>query len=123
MLKNMLIIIFILVLLGMGAYLLWPQKKVSSVRDALTKSTSFECDYIDEEGFQTKGYIKNGAIRTDFTAKNVEDSGSTIMVNKKIYIWWIQEKRGFSMDLAEAAAKGKTNEGMAQINNMINGLD
>lgn len=67
----------------------------SSIKDALSKSLSLECSFTDEQGRQTKSYIKNGAVRADFTGANANESGSVIMKDKKIYFWNAQG--GFMM--------------------------
>lgn len=72
----------------------------SSIKDALSKSVSLECNFTDEEGRQTKSFVKAGAVRADFTAKNPEESGSVIMKDKKMYFW--NKKMGFMMDLSNA---------------------
>ncbi len=79
----------------------------SSIKDALTKSVSLECSFVDEQGKQTKSYIKNGAVRVDFTGKTSEQSGSTIMKDKKMYFWNTSQKTGFMMELTDAQMKGE----------------
>lgn len=71
----------------------------SSIKDALSKSLSLECNFSDQEGRQTKSFIKNGAVRADITAPKAEDSGSVIVKDKKIYFW--NSKGGFMMEMPE----------------------
>ena len=39
----------------------------TSIQDALSRSLSLECTFTDDNGRQTKTYMKAGAVRTDFT--------------------------------------------------------
>lgn len=108
------IIAVVLVLLLAGAvavYLMGGKDKMSkdgvmqegnaftSIRDALSKSISLECELTDSEGRNTKAYIKNGAVRADMTDPDPNNSGSVIMKDKKIYIW--NGKEGFMMELPD----------------------
>ena len=83
----------------------------TSIKDALSKSLSLECMFTDEDGRQTKAYVKAGAVRSDFTGKIANESGSVIMKDKKIYFWNAQG--GFMMEVPEetpAAGEPTTKE-------------
>ncbi len=111
--KNILIGLVVLILVGAGAgYVVMSKKGVpgipasttsgnvfTSIKDALSKSLSLECTFTDESGRQTKAYMKAGAVRSDFTGKTANESGSVIMKDKKIYFWNAQG--GFMMEAPE----------------------
>lgn len=59
----------------------------SSIKDALSKSVSLQCDYTDDSGRKTIAYIKAGAVRSDYTGKTAQESGSIIIKDKKMYFW------------------------------------
>ncbi len=69
----------------------------TSIKDALAKAISLECDFSDQTGHQTKSYIKNGAIRADITAADPKQSGSVIIKDQKMYFW--NSVGGFTMDV------------------------
>ncbi len=74
---------------------------VTSIKDALTKSVSMECEY--EEGTtKTKAWIKNGAIRADVVSEDEQSNGSFIMKDKdkKMYFW--NEKEGYVMTIPDS---------------------
>lgn len=71
----------------------------TSIKDALSKSLTLECNFTDEDGRQTKSYVKNGAIRADFTAGKPEDSGSVIIRDKKMYMW--NGSQGFMLEIPD----------------------
>ncbi len=73
----------------------------TSIRDALSRSISLECEITDSQGRTTKAYIKNGAVRADMEAQNPEDSGSMIMKDKMIYAW--NGTQGFTMQIPDEA--------------------
>ncbi|MFA6006024.1 MAG: hypothetical protein WC775_06120 [Patescibacteria group bacterium] len=72
----------------------------SSIKDALSKSLSLECTFTDAAGRKTVSYIKNGAVRGNFTGKTAQESGGMIMKDKKMYVW-TGENTGFTMDLTD----------------------
>lgn len=72
----------------------------SSFKDLLSKNTSVECNYTDEQGRQTKSYIKNGSVRVDMVAANPQDGGSVILKDKTMYVWG-GEKEGFMMTISD----------------------
>ncbi len=59
----------------------------SSIKDALSKSVSLTCDFTDEKGNHVQTNIKNGAVRADITSDDPQNSGSTIIKDKKMYFW------------------------------------
>lgn len=59
----------------------------SSIKDALTRSLSLECSFTTPSGVQTKAYIKNGKVRSDVTGKTPNETGSAIIMDKKMYFW------------------------------------
>lgn len=112
------VVVLLLVILGIGAYKFLIAGKSSvgtsstqqgnvftSIKDALSKSVSLQCDFTDEAGRKTTGYIKAGAIRADIIAKTAEESGSVIIKNNKMYFW--NSKEGMELDLSETGDKTK----------------
>lgn len=116
--RNLLIAgaVVILIILGAGALMFMNKNKstntlpeasntdqkpnvISSIRDALTGGVSIECAFSDEQGRTTKSYIKNGMVRADITSTKPEESGSTIVKDKKIYFW--NSKGGFVMEIPD----------------------
>ncbi len=96
----------------------------SSIKDALSKSLSLECSFTDTEGRQTKSYVKNGAVRADITAPKVEDSGSVIVKDKKIYFW--NSKGGFMMEVPETtpgAGQPSGTGSQAQAGNVLDTME
>ncbi len=77
---------------------------VTSIKDALTKSVSLECEYVDAQNVKSKYYIKNGAIRADMESSDPEQTGSMIMKDRKIYSW--KGKEGFMMEIPESKDEG-----------------
>ena len=108
------IIVVVLLLLGVGGYFVIQRSSnpamnsnsaggnpFTSIQDALSRSLSLECTFVDDEGRQTKTYIKAGAVRTDFTGATTEESGSMVMKNKKLYTWTNAKKEGFMMEVPD----------------------
>ncbi len=79
---------------------------VTSIKDALTKSVSLECEYTDAQNVKAKYFIKNGAIRADMESSDPEQTGSMIMKDKAIYSW--KGKEGFVMHLPESKDEGES---------------
>lgn len=77
----------------------------SSIKDALSRSMSLECTYTDDSGRKSVTYIKNGAVRSDFTAENTAQSGSMIMKDNKMYFW--NGKEGMMMEFDPSAMTGE----------------
>lgn len=73
----------------------------TSIKDAISKSLSLQCTFVDEQGRQTKTYIKNGAVRADYTGQTNDQSQSVVMKDKKVYFWNPTTKEGFVMDIPE----------------------
>lgn len=67
----------------------------SSIKDALSKSLSLQCEYSDESGRKTMVYIKGGAIRSNVSGKTAQESGSSIVKDGKLYFW--NSKEGIMM--------------------------
>jgi hypothetical protein len=131
--KNLIIaaVVIILIALGAAGYLLMNQNQApaqtesstsipqeqntdvfSTIKDALSKSLSLQCEFTDEEGRKTVSYIKNGQVRADITSSKPEESGSVIVKDKKMYFW--NSRGGFTMeftdemmDSAESSAQGQ----------------
>ena len=78
----------------------------STIKDALSKSVSLECEYPDPQGTTTKVWIKNGAIRSDMNGTADQGAGSMIMKDKKMYIW--NNKEGIVMELDDKKTSGDT---------------
>lgn len=108
-------VIVLLILMGIGAFVLGNKQNtpatvqnvaqnnpsptsgnvITSIKDALANSQSLECTYADDKGTTNVAYIKNGAIRSDFTGTTPQESGSVIMKDNKMYFW--NGKTGFMM--------------------------
>ena len=110
--KNIVIIIVVILLIGGGVFLFMNNQQspltpssstnaITSIKDVLQQSQSISCNYTDERGRESKVYIKNGAVRSDYTSSSVEDTGSAIIKNNTMYVW--NGKEGFIMELPEAS--------------------
>lgn len=96
----------------------------TSIKDALSKSLSLECSFTDETGRQTKAYMKAGAVRSDFTGKTPEESGSVIMKDKKMYFWNAQG--GFMMEVPDVTPEPgapETKETPAGVGDVVGTLE
>lgn len=106
------VVVVLLALLGFGAFKFLKKgastmvpggsqsgNVFTSIKDALSKSVSLQCDYSDANGIKTTAYIKAGAIRSDTTGKTPEESGSAIIKDKKMYFW--NSQGGFTMDFKD----------------------
>ncbi|HSX40001.1 MAG TPA: hypothetical protein VLF68_00100 [Candidatus Saccharimonadales bacterium] len=93
-----------------------------SIKDALSKSVSLQCDFTDETGRKTVSYIKNGAIRADVTGQTAQENGSVIMKDNKMWVW--NGQTGFMMDLS-SADKGNAgqNQAVSQQEEVMNSLE
>ena len=133
--KNLIIgAVVLLVLGGAGWYFLKGQNKssqnvgtnaITSIKDALSKSVSLECDYKDENGQGSKSYIKNGAVRVDVISDDPEKAASIIMKDKKMYSW-TGKKEVCVMELPDEAVEkpvGSVNEGSTQQANLMADLE
>lgn len=107
------IIVVVLLLLGVGGYFFTKKSSNSaltsgakktvtspftSIQDALSKSLSLQCTFTNDQGQKTKTYIKAGAVRVDYTGATADESGGTIVKDKKIYSWTNSNKEGFMME-------------------------
>lgn len=88
---------------------------VGSIKDVLMGGASFQCEFTDEDGNQTKSYIKAGKVRTDTIAVDSQQSGSAIMRDKTMYFW--NGKQGMKMtfdqniaEMSEEAVEEYSNE-------------
>lgn len=117
--------VIIVILLGVGGYMVLGKSKtapsssntqtqkentnaITSIQDAIAKSMTLTCDYTTPEGTTVKAYIKGGKIRSDVVGKTANDSGSAIIMGKKVYFWNAQG--GFMMDMPDITvtpAKGQ----------------
>jgi len=132
--KNVIIgVVGLIVLGGVVAYFLKGQNAsttgsnaFTSIKDALSKSVSLECNYSDKDGKQSKSYIKNGAVRVDMkNSQNPDESASIIMKDKKMYSW-TAKKIGFMMDLPEEEMDNPevaVSEGSEQKEDIISDLE
>jgi len=132
--KNTLIIVIVILILAGGAFWYFkgqqmgPQSNViTSIKDSLSKSVSLECNYTDEQGRTSKSSIKNGEIRSDYTGKTTQESGSIIVTGKKMYMW-TPDKQGFMLDIPQvtetpAAGNGATGQGLSQKDNLMSDLE
>lgn len=118
--KNLVPVVIILLLLGVGGYLFMNSQKTkpsttvttqgttqqggnifTSIQDALSKSLSLKCDYPnpDGKGGTVTSYIKNGAVRVSSIAMGTEGNGSVIMKDNKMWIWDDVKKTGMTLTL------------------------
>ena len=103
MVSKILIPIFIILFVGMIAFILWPknvlllQKKtpVISLKSALNTAQEIACAYVDADGLTTKTYTKAGMLRSDFTGKSPADAGGVLIRDGKTYVWWTKDKQGY----------------------------
>lgn len=97
----------------------------TSIKDALSKSLSLKCEFADASGRQTTSYVKNGAVRADFTAAKAEESGSVIIKDKIMYFW--NSQGGWKSDVPEEQTLPQAREdlpsGQAQGANIVDSLE
>ncbi|OGH18601.1 MAG: hypothetical protein A2868_02450 [Candidatus Levybacteria bacterium RIFCSPHIGHO2_01_FULL_40_15b] len=95
----------------------------TSIQDALSKSLSLKCEYTDTNGIKATAYIKNGAVRADTTSPNVNESGSVIMKDKKMYFWNAQG--GFMMEIPDVTPEPGSSapKEASQAENIMKDLD
>lgn len=120
--KKFLPILIVLLFLGGGGYYLYSTKlapKVGtqqsggvfgSIKDALSKSLSLQCNFTNDDGTQIAAYMKAGAVRVDSEGKTQEQSGSYIMKDKKLYFWQKGAKEGTSMEFTEPSVTPEKTE-------------
>lgn len=107
--KNLVVVIVLALLIIAGGLYYYQKSKDSSpsptgngdsasflnIKDALNKKISLVCEF-EEDGYQVKSYIKNGAVRVSSTYSDSDNQpGEMIMVGNKMYIWDIKTKEGF----------------------------
>lgn len=120
--KKFVFVLLALLLLGVGGYYLYSKsgQKMTrtekaggvfgSIKDALSKSLSLQCEFTDDRGVATVAYVKAGAVRVNTTGKTAEESGYFIMKDKKLYFWQKGSKEGTLMTMSDekvTAAPGK----------------
>lgn len=125
--KQILIVLALVLLVGGGAFFAISSSKkgtpasnssnpvgntFSSIKDALSKSVSLQCNFTDETGRKTTSYIKNGAVRADIEAQKAEESGSVIVKDKKMYFW--NKTSAFMMDLSATEVTGTPGASQAE---------
>ena len=115
------VLVVLLLLVGGGIYLATQTKKetpkenntnvknqqegkedvFTSIKDALSKSLSLECTYKDEDGIETKTYVKAGAVRVDATKAGGGDEAysQVIFKDNKMYSWNPMTKKGIMFEL------------------------
>lgn len=121
--KKFALVLLVLLLLGGGGYYLYSKSGqklpgteqsggvFGSIKDALSKSLSLQCEFTDDQGVATVAYMKAGAVRVNTTGKTTEESGSFIMKDKKLYFWQKGSKEGTLMTMSDekvTVAPGKT---------------
>lgn len=103
----------------------------TSIKDALSKSVTLECNYTDDQGRVSKTFIKNGAIRSDYIGKTEDESGSVIVSGKKMYMW-TPKKEGFTFEIPDvtpepnvspAAGTGTSGQGLSQKEDLMSNLE
>lgn len=142
------VVALFLILLGVGAYMLGGNRTntqttvqnvaqnnpsptsatiVTSIKDALAKSQSLQCTYTDANGVSTVVYIKSGAIRTDYTGKTAQESGSVIMKDNKMYSWNGKQGMMMTFDISklESVTPGaqKVTPGQKDPNEVVGNLE
>jgi hypothetical protein len=117
--KNVVIAIVVVLVLGAGAAFFFQNQNksgvnnaVTSIKDSLSKAVSMECAYTNSAVGESKTYIKNGAIRSDYAGQKADQGGSVILTDKKIYMW--QGKEGIVMDIPETTGTPEQAQGQAQ---------
>ncbi len=80
----------------------------TTIKDALSKSVSLQCSFTDENNLRSKTFIKNGAVRSDYSGATPEESGSMIMKDNTLYIWNAKNE-GFKMTV-DTQAQGQVQQ-------------
>ncbi|KKQ23729.1 MAG: hypothetical protein US40_C0007G0043 [Candidatus Roizmanbacteria bacterium GW2011_GWC2_37_13] len=129
--KNTLVVIVLLALLGVGGYFylssrgMMPKAPVgtggaqsggnvfTSIKDALSKSLSLKCVYKDENGVETTTYIKGGAVRVMMqSGGDPNQPNNIIMKDMRMHMWSDASKTGFVYTL-EKSGTDETTSGQA----------
>lgn len=111
--KNIIPVVVILVLLGVGGYYFMSSGKqpakiglptapvFTSIKDALSKSMSLKCEYPDptNKGLVITSYIKNGAVRVGNFTMTDKNKGNAIIKNNQMWVWNEGEKTGMLISL------------------------
>ena len=99
------IIIGVVLLLLIGGFWFFNNKSSdvsssdSDTFDIFAQNMSVTCTYKDDEGRSATTYVKNGAVRSDYTGATDENSGSVILKDKTMYTWSGTE--GYMMKLSD----------------------
>lgn len=133
--KNIIPVVVILILLGVGGYYFMSSGKLStkvgspaapvnqqigssvfsSIKDALSKSMSLKCEYPDPV---TKGtvtsYIKNGAVRVGNFTLTDKNKGNAIIKNNQMWVWNEGEKTGMIISLKTEKTQEQTEKDQQQ---------
>ena len=125
--KKIVPVVIILILLAFGGYFYMKSKKAvpgqekalvktdsvapgnifTSIKDALAKSLTLQCNFKDEQGVQTTTYIKGGAVRVAMAESADKKQPNNVLIkDKKMYMWNDTDKTGFSYTMAEPAVTG-----------------
>ena len=98
---------------------------ISSIKDALTRGLSLECNFTTASGTKTHAYIKNGMIRSDVTGKTALESESVIIKDKKIYFWNAASAMMMEIpDISVTPVKGKSAASLSdQQKNVMDSLE
>lgn len=120
--KNILLIVLVLAVLGAGAYFVSRSKNLlpkspsetavkpgikkenvfTSIQDALSKSLSLKCVYQDDQGLKTTSYIKAGSVRVTMeSTKDKSQPNNIIIKDKKMYMWSDADKTGFIISVKD----------------------
>jgi len=131
------IVVIILVLLGIGYFLVSSKKNESSekvgeggsvqvqkeqgniftsIKDAIAKSMSLKCEYPDEKGNKVISYIKGKNIRVVGYATTQENgtNGNFLMREDKMYVWDDKTKKGSVITLNVEQITGAAQEANKQ---------
>ncbi|MCX6744675.1 MAG: hypothetical protein NTX82_04085 [Candidatus Parcubacteria bacterium] len=123
--KKLLILVFAVVLLagcGKQAQTNQAEKKdvFTSIRDAITRSITLRCDYVDPtDSATTITYIRGQMIRMmtgDNTDGSVNFNG--LIKDTKFYIWSKDSKQGAVMDLSTLQDSSDMKMGQTQIHSV-----
>ena len=89
----------------------------TSIKDALSKSLSLECQFKNDtadQKFDVIAYIKNGAVRMSTKAEGKEGASEMILKDKKLYIWGSKEG-AFVMDLPDGGQNANSADTLAEL--------
>lgn len=129
--KIFVIMLFVILLSGCGAKNGAKEDKnlFTSIKDAISKSITLKCDYVDEEGNKAIVYLKGKVVRMESEA--VIGEGQTqkiysLIKDNKFYIWGYTSNTGLVFDMSKQAANENKSMGDTKIkssDDMINELE